>query len=499
LTLILTESQPPTSSHEYIVNSQSALRLTVNIFASLRVSSTRSLLMELFIQIAQFFLSLTLLVFLHELGHFIPAKLFKVRVSKFYVFFDFLFPLPKVLNFSLFKKKVGDTEYGLGWFPLGGYVQIDGMVDESMDVEKLKEPAQPWEFRAKPAWQRLIIMIGGVTVNIVLAMVIYAGILLYNGQEYLPMKNATNGIMVTDTLAYRLGLQDGDKILSVNGEELDDFNGFTRQLLLYDAKTIEVDRAGELTILPVPEDFVSVIIKDRGRSKSMRLIEPRFPVEVAKVSAGSPGEKAGVQAGDKIVSVNNEPTFFFDEMKAVLNKNKGQEVTLGVIRDGDSLSLPVTLTEEGLVGFLPDFNPGKFYKVVKVEYTVWTAIPGGVKLAISTLDGYVRQFKLLFSGQAKAKDSLGGFGTMVQVFEKKWDWLSFWNMTALISVILAFVNILPIPALDGGHVVFLLYEMVFRKPPPMKVMEYAQVAGMIFLLGLMLYANGLDIWRGFFQ
>jgi regulator of sigma E protease len=455
--------------------------------------------MDILIQVAQFFLSLTILVFLHEMGHFIPAKLFKVRVSKFYVFFDFLFPLPKVLNFSLFKKQVGETEYGIGWFPLGGYVQIDGMVDESMDVEKLKEPPQPWEFRSKPAWQRLIIMVGGVSVNIVLAMGIYTGILLVNGQQYLPMKNASYGIMVTDTLAYELGLQNGDKILSINQEPIDDFNSFTRQLLLYDAKTLEVNRNGVDTSLKVPENFVERIITERGRSRSLRLIEPRMPVEVLSVMAGSSGVKAGLQAGDKIIAVNDTATPYFDQMKEIFMANKGKEVKLTILRGTDSLQMNVALSPEGLVGFAPNFDYSKYFEVKKIEYNFFTAIPAGVMLAVNTLDAYVRQFKLLFTGKAKAKDSLGGFGTMVKAFEKKWDWLAFWNMTALISIILAFVNILPIPALDGGHVVFLLYEIIFRKQPPQKVMEYAQIAGMIFLLGLMLYANGLDIFRAFFK
>jgi regulator of sigma E protease len=455
--------------------------------------------MELFIQISQFFLSLTLLVFLHELGHFIPAKLFKVRVSKFYVFFDFLFPLPKVLNFSLFKKKVGDTEYGLGWFPLGGYVQIDGMVDESMDVEKLKEPAQPWEFRAKPAWQRLIIMIGGVTVNVILAMVIYAGILMAYGQEFLPLKNATNGIMVTDSLGYDLGLKDGDQILSINQKPVEDIASFTRTLLLYDAKTIEIIRNDSAQSLNVPKNFVSRVIEERGRSRSLRLIEARMPVIVRDLQKGSGGEKAGLMKEDSIVAINGQGIIYYDQMKALLNANKGNKVDVTVDRNGEAKTLAVQLTEEGLIGFAPDFNYNRFFEVSKIEYSFFQAIPAGVKLAVNTLDAYVRQFKLLFTGQAKAKDSLGGFGTMVKAFETEWNWLAFWNMTALISIILAFVNILPIPALDGGHVVFLLYEMVFRRPPPQKIMEYAQVAGMIFLLGLMLYANGLDIFRAFFK
>jgi len=455
--------------------------------------------MDVLIQVAQFLLSLTLLVFLHELGHFIPAKLFKVRVSKFYVFFDFLFPLPKVLNFSLFKKKVGETEYGIGWFPLGGYVQIDGMVDESMDVEKLKEPAQPWEFRSKPAWQRLIIMVGGVTVNLVLAMIIYAGILTIYGKQFLPMKNATNGVMVTDSLGYDLGLKDGDKILSINKKPIEDFNSFTRNLLLYDAQTIEIVRNDKDSVLEVPENFVSQVIAKKSKDKSLELIQPRVPVEVAKVVNGSNAAKAGLEEGDRIVGVNDQQTIFFDEMTYAFMNNKGKKVDLQIVRDGNNKVLPVQVDENGKIGFAPDVNLQKYYEVTTIKYNFFSAIPAGVEMAFKTLDAYVRQFKLLFTGQVKAKDSLGGFATMADAFEKQWDWLAFWNMTAIISIILAFVNILPIPALDGGHVMFLVYEMIFRKPPPQKFMEYAQMAGMIFLLGLMLYANGLDVFRKFFE
>lgn len=455
--------------------------------------------MELFIQVSQFLLSLTLLVFLHELGHFIPAKLFKVRVSKFYVFFDFLFPLPKVLNFSLFKKKVGDTEYGIGWFPLGGYVQIEGMVDESMDVEKLNEPPQPWEFRSKPAWQRLIIMIGGVTVNIVLAMVIYAGMLMAWGQEFLPMKNATNGVMIVDTLAYELGLKDGDKILSVNKAPIEDFNSFTKVLLIDNAKTLEVNRNGQDTTLKVPEGFVSKVISERSRSKSLQMIAPRIPVEVKELAPNSNAEKAGLHPGDRIVGVNENSTIFFDELTKQLSENKGQEVQLQIVRNTENIILPAQVDSNGKLGFALNDSIKKYYDVTTIEYGFFEAIPAGVSLAVTTLGDYIKQLKLLFDGTAKVSESLGGFATMSKAFKTTWDWHAFWNMTALISIILAFMNILPIPALDGGHVIFLIYEMIFRKPPPLKFMEYAQMIGMAILLALMLYANGLDIFRGFFK
>ncbi|MCO5234010.1 MAG: RIP metalloprotease RseP [Chitinophagales bacterium] len=454
---------------------------------------------DILIRAGQFLLSLTLLVFLHELGHFIPAKLFKVRVSKFYVFFDFLFPLPKVLNFSLFKKKWGGTEYGIGWFPLGGYVQIDGMVDESMDTEKLKEAPEPWEFRAKPTWQRLIIMIGGVTVNIIVAMLIYMGILYYWGESYLPMKNATNGIMVSDSLGYELGFQNGDKILSVNQNPVEKFNEFTKILIIDDAKTIEINRAGVDTSINVPDDIVAKILSKSAKTRRLNLIEPRIPIEVKELQSGRQAEKAGLKVQDRVVGVNDVPTFFFDEMYGEFQKNKGNEVALQIVRNGENLTLNVRLDSNGTIGFIPEFEYDKFYDIAKVDYGLLSAIPGGIRLAITSLSDYVKQMKLLFNGTAKVNESAGGFISIAKVFGTEWDWFRFWNMTAMISVILAFMNILPIPALDGGHVMFLLYEMIFRKPPPLKFMEVAQMIGMAILLGAMLYFNGLDFFREFFK
>lgn len=452
-------------------------------------------IMGLFIQISQFLLSLTLLVFLHELGHFLPAKLFGIRVSKFYVFFDFLFPLPKVLNFSLFKKKVGDTEYGIGWFPLGGYVQIDGMVDESMDVEKLKEPAQPWEFRSKPAWQRLIVMIGGVTVNVVLAIIIYIGMLWYWGQEYLPAKNATNGFMVMDSIVYDLGIQNGDKIVSVDKVEVDNFRDITKNIILNQAKTIEVIRNGQAMSLNVPDNFISKLIKSKGRDKNAQLLLPRMPVVVNKTEKNTPAAKANLKEGDRIIAVNGQPTVYYDEFTAMLAGKDSQKITLNILRGKDTIVKSLVTTADAKLGFRPDFTLDKYFTVKTIHYTFLEAVPQGFVLAYNTLDGYVRQLGLLFSGKVNPNESLGGFASMSQLFGEEWEWQAFWSLTALLSVVLAFMNILPIPALDGGHVLFLLYEMIFRKPPPLKFMEYAQMGGMAFLLGLMLYVNGLDLYR----
>lgn len=455
--------------------------------------------MEIFIKVSQLLLSLTILVFLHELGHFIPAKLFKVRVSKFYVFFDFLFPLPSVLNFSLFKKKVGDTEYGIGWFPLGGYVQIDGMVDESMDIEKLNEPPQPWEFRAKPTWQRLIIMVGGVTVNVIVAMAIYAGMLFVWGKEYLPMKNATNGIWVTDTIAYDMGIKDGDKILSVNGQPVENFMEFTRVLVIENAQTLEINRAGADTIIQIPEGFVSKLISSKSKGDPSPLIMPRIPIEVVGLKDNSGAANAGLELGDRIVGINDVSTIFYDEFLREVRNHKSEEIKIQLVRNSENISLPVQVDEEGVLGIKVNDSIGKYYEFNKIEYGFFESIPAGVSLAVTTLGDYVKQMKLLFNGTAKFNESVGGFASMTKGFKTEWDWKSFWNMTAIISVILAFMNILPIPALDGGHVMFLIYEMIFRKPPPLKFMEYAQMIGMMLLLGLMLYANGLDVFRAFFK
>lgn len=449
--------------------------------------------MELWIRIGQLMLSLTLLVFVHEMGHFIPAKLFKIRVSKFYVFFDFLFPLPNVLNFSLFKKKKGDTEYGIGWFPFGGYVQIDGMVDESMDVEKLKEPAKPWEFRSKPVWQRFIVMIGGVTVNIIVAILIYIGLLLWKGESYLPMKNATNGIWITDSLGYKLGLQNGDKITKVGNKELENFDDFTKILILERATNITVSRNNQEIMLDVPNGFIGEVVK--YKKKRMPLITPRIPVIVKEVVKGTAANKAGLATNDKIIAVNESPTIFFDELKSKLSENKEKQINLTYVRSTDTITSNLIVSKEGTIGFQIDDNIDKLFEIKTIKYSFLQAIPAGANKAYVTLSDYIKQFGLLFSGEVKTKDSLGGFGSFTKMFAPVWDWYSFWTMTALISIILAFFNILPIPALDGGHLLFLVYEAIFRKPPPQKFMEYAQMAGMALLLGLMVYANGLDVIR----
>jgi regulator of sigma E protease len=444
-----------------------------------------------------FILSLSILVVLHELGHFIPAKLFGTKVHKFYLFFDFLFPFPNIGNFSLFKKKIGDTEYGIGWFPFGGYVQIAGMADETQDADALKnsEP-QPWEFRSKKPWQRLIIMIGGVTVNMLLAIVIFTGLLWKFGEETLPMKNVTNGIAVEDSLAYSLGLQNGDKLLAINGKEIATFEGFQKDMILNSAKTLTVERAGNKVDLPVKEDFLSKLIK----LKKQTIVSPRIITVVGEVASGSNAQKAGLVKGDKFISVDSVPTPFFDELKNQLSLHAGKKVKLLVDRNGKPVALDAEVTNEGKLGFAADADFSKYFKTVKIDYNFFSAIPAGTSKAFTTLGNYFKSIKMLFEPKGpKLKDSVGGFASMAKMFPETFDWQSFWILTATISVILAFMNILPIPMLDGGYVLFLIYEMIVGKPVPEKVQNVSQSIGMIFILGLLVFANGMDFIRGFFH
>ena len=441
-------------------------------------------------------LSLSILIVLHELGHFIPAKLFGTRVHKFYLFFDFLFPFPNIANFTLFKKKIGDTEYGLGWFPFGGYVQIAGMADETQDAETLKnsEP-QPWEFRSKPAWQRLIIMVGGVTVNMVLAMVIFSGLLWKYGEEFLPFKNMSNGIMIVDSLAYEIGLQNGDKIIAIDKQPAGNFEEFQKDLVLNEAKNITIERNGQQQDINFKEGFLSKLMKQ----KKAAFILPRVPSIVVQVQDGTGAAKAGMKKGDKITAINGVPTPYYDNVKNEITLNKGKEIAVTVERNGQPVELKGAVSKEGLFGFGTQ-SYAEILKTERVNYNFAAAIPAGIEKSISTLANYFKSLKMLFtSKEVKVKDSLGGFISMGKMFPDTFDWEHFWILTATISVILAFMNILPIPMLDGGYVVFLLYEMVRGKPVPDKVKQYAQSVGMFIILGLLLFANGMDVIRAIFS
>ncbi len=427
----------------------------------------------------QLILSLSILIILHEAGHFIPAKLFKTRVEKFYLFFD---PW-----FSLVKKKIGDTEYGIGWLPLGGYVKISGMVDESMDKDQMAKPPQPYEFRSKPAWQRLIIMIGGVTVNVIVGIVIYSMVLAVWGRQVLPTDHLTYGVHC-DSLMYQYGFKDGDKILAVNGQVPVTFNDVNKDLLLEDIQSVTIERFGKQMNLTLPEDFGQMLV-DKGVRAAF---SERIPCVVDSVAPDKNAAIAGLMKGDSIVGVNQLFSPYFQDIQRHIALNRDKSVGLHIVRDGQKIYMPVHVSSAGTIGFYPR-SVAHYLDVDTIQYSLAQAIPGGFNQAWETVTDYSSQLKFLFS-KAGAQQ-IGGFATFAKLFPSEWDWWAFWSRTALISLILAFMNILPIPALDGGHVVFLLWEMVTGKAVSQKVLEYAQMVGMVLLLGLMLYGNGMDIFR----
>ncbi|HOZ14045.1 MAG TPA: RIP metalloprotease RseP [Tenuifilaceae bacterium] len=438
--------------------------------------------MEIIVKAGQFLLSLSILVILHEMGHFLFAKLFGARVEKFYLFFN---PW-----FSLFKVKRGETEYGVGWLPLGGYVKISGMIDESMDKEQMQQPPQPYEFRSKPAWQRLFIMIGGVLVNFVLALLIYSAILFTWGDEYLATRNVKYGV-ACDSLALELGFKNGDKILTVSGREVENFQQISHDILLNDNREVVVLRGSDTVKVNIAEDKVAKLVKNP------MIFVPRFPFIVDELRKDDVAEKAGLMKGDKLVAINNEPKLFFDEFKTALLENKNKTVSITVLRDTQTVNIDLNVPETGIVGVVPMMELKEFFEIDKREYSFFESIPAGIKRGFTTIKSYLKQLKLIFSPETKAYESLGGFITIGKIFPSTWDWQAFWGLTAFLSIILAIMNILPIPALDGGHVLFLLYEIVTGRKPSDKFMEYAQITGMIILLALLLYANGNDIVKLF--
>lgn len=429
----------------------------------------------------QLILSLSLLIILHEAGHFIPAKLFKTRVEKFYLFFD--------PYFSLLKKKIGDTEYGIGWLPLGGYVKISGMVDESMDKEQMSKAPEPWEFRSKPAWQRLIIMVGGVTVNVIVGIVIYTAILTVWGKSILPPENMTYGVSC-DPLMTQFGFRDGDKIVSLDGNNIESFNEINKSLLLDDVAIVTVERFGQNIDLKLPEDFGQMLVDSGIRGA----FTERIPCIVDSVVVNSNAELAGLMKGDSIVGVNNFYSPYFQDIQRHIKGSAGKTLAFHVVRKGDALNIPIAVGSDGTIGFGPK-SPIAFLEYETKEYSLAEAIPGGVSQAWGTITDYASQLKFLFSKSGATQ--IGGFATFAKLFPDEWDWATFWSRTALISLILAFMNILPIPALDGGHVMFLLWEMITGRAANQRVMEVAQMAGMVLLLGLMLYGNGMDVVRYF--
>lgn len=432
--------------------------------------------MEILIKAAQLLLSLSILVILHELGHFIPAKLFKTRVEKFYLFFD---PW-----FSLVKKKVGGTEYGVGWLPLGGYVKISGMIDESMDTNQMSKEPEPWEFRAKPAWQRLIIMLGGVTVNVILAFFIYVFAFMTWGDQYLPTQNTTYGIYC-DSLGLVAGFENGDKIISVGGKKMERFNEVVPEIILNDVKTVRVKREGESVDVSLSEEVKLAMLSKKN------LFELGLPFIIEGFSDNSAIEAVGAKKGDQIISINNQDMSFAQDVFKYVPTLKGDSASIVVDRGGELVTLDVYLAE-GVMGAQLK-SPRDLFVFEKAEHTFLSAVPASLSKTRNTLNNYLKQFKLI----KKSPDSVGGFITIGNIFPAVWDWQRFWELTAFLSIMLAVLNVLPIPALDGGHVIFLMYEIFTGRKPHEKVLEYAQITGMILLFALLIYANGNDIIRLF--
>ena len=436
------------------------------------------------IKAAQLLLSLSILVIIHEFGHFLFAKLFGCRVEKFYLFFD---PW-----FSLFKVQKGETEYGVGWVPLGGYVKISGMIDESMDKEQMKLPPQPWEFRSKTTWQRLLIMIGGVLFNLILALILYSMILFTWGEEYLPTQNAKYGIVVSET-GREIGLKNGDKVISVDGKPVESFFKIVPTIVLDGAQTIEIQRDSQIISLPIKKEIIPKLLTD----KNILSLRIPYSCKITAFAKSSPARDAGLEIHDEIISVDSTKFAYYDEFVDKLAHSRDTDVTVEILRDSVTLFRKVRIGSAGVIGIQRAYNLDGVFEYKTIEYSFLESIPGGIAKGYKAVGDYLKQFKLLFSPETKAYESLGGFIAIGNIFPSAWDWEVFWNWTAFLSIILAVMNILPIPALDGGHVLFLLYEIITRRKPSDKFLEYAQIAGMVLLFSLLLYANGNDVIKLF--
>ena len=442
--------------------------------------------MDIVIKLSQFLLSLSLLIILHELGHFIPAKAFKTRVEKFYLFFD--------VKFSLWKKKIGETQYGIGWLPLGGYVKISGMIDESMDKEQMALPAQPWEFRSKPAWQRLIIMLGGVTVNFILAFVIYIGMTFVYGDMFIATNDLKDGLLIENQVMQKAGFQTGDKIVAIDGQKVLKFdNQMNAQILM--AKQVLIERNGVQQTITMPVDFVDQLSKlEKGPLATIRM-----PFVVGAVSEESKNQT--LQPKDVVLRLNEEPAKYFDQAKTILEKNKNKLIVAGILRNDKEMQVPVQVDGDGKLGVqlaaldLASLEKLGYYKVSKQEFGFLESFSVGIQKGADQLVGYGKQLKMIFNPETKAYKQVGGFAAIFNIFPSTWSWEVFWNITALLSIMLGVMNLLPIPALDGGHVMFLLYEIISGKKPSDKFLENAQMVGFVLLITLLLFANGNDIYK----
>lgn len=454
-----------------------------------------------FIKAAQLIVAFGLLVIVHEFGHYLFARIFGIRVEKFYIFFDPWFSLFKFKP----KKKAGadsdkaswrDTEYGIGWLPLGGYCKISGMIDESMDVEQMKQPVKPWEFRAKPAWQRLLVMVAGVIFNFILAIIIYAGIAYHWGDEYISYEDATYGMQYCET-AHRMGFKDGDIPLAADGEKLDaaDFN----LLKMLEAKQIKVLRNDKDTVaINIPANSVMAVndeLKDNDNGFGFMMY--RIPVVVKEPVKGEAADKAGMESGDRIVAIDGVAAETYDVFSKILQTKKDKDINITSVKaTGDTATVALHTSESGKIGIM--LTPiNEIYKVRMIKYSLLESVPRGIELGVDKLTSYVDQMKYVFTKEGA--QNLGGFGAIGNMFPNQWDWYKFWTIAAFLSVALAFMNILPIPALDGGHVLFLIYELITGRQPSQKFLEYAQMIGLGFILLLLIYANGNDIYRFFFK
>jgi regulator of sigma E protease len=442
--------------------------------------------MDIFIKLSQFLMSLSLLIILHELGHFIPAKLFKTRVEKFYLFFD--------VKYSLLKKKIGDTEYGIGWLPLGGYVKISGMIDESMDKEQMALPPQPWEFRSKPAYQRLIIMLGGVTVNFILAFIIYIGMAFVYGDTYIANADMKDGLLIENQAMLNAGFKTGDKIISVDGTKIMKFdNDINMKVVL--GKEILIERNGIQQTIKMPIDFIDQLSKfEKGT-----LLDIRRPFVIGAVTDESTNKE--LQAKDVVVTLNGQAAKYIDQAKAILENNKGKTISATVLRDQKEQQIQVTVNNDGMLGVslaglsFASMEKLGYYKVSQQEFGFLESIPVGIIKGKNQVVGYGKQLKMIFSPSTGAYKQVGGFKAIFDIFPSTWSWETFWTITALLSIMLGVMNLLPIPALDGGHVMFLLYEIISGKKPSDKFLENAQMVGFVLLISLLLFANGNDIYK----
>jgi regulator of sigma E protease len=442
--------------------------------------------MEFVIKISQFLLSLSLLIVLHELGHFAPAKLFKTRVEKFYLFFD--------IKYSLVKKKIGETVYGIGWLPLGGYVKIAGMIDESMDKEQMAQPPKPWEFRSKPAWQRLIIMLGGVTVNFILAYFIYVFLMFGYGNTDYTTNSLKDGYWIENPLLMELGFKTGDKILKINDADIKYHSDVGKNIIT--AQSFLISRDGEEQTIELPRDFLGQLSSRKARS----LFQIRIPFMVGAVDESSLNTSVGLEEGDIFLSLNDEELRYFDQLRERLQSYSGQMVTAEILRGDEVLTKDLEVNDDGLLGIRPAQHLQRFaelgyLEIVKQEFGFFESFGAGITKFKETVGSYWDQLRVIFNPETGAYKGVGGFKAIYDIFPDTWSWPDFWNLTAFLSIMLAVLNLLPIPALDGGHVMFLLYEMASGRKPSDKFMEYAQMIGFFILIALVLFANGNDIFK----